>query len=56
MKTIQEVLNEYRVELKSTNRHVTVYTCKRLSQKNKLIIPVTSLNASCTISLLKEGK
>lgn len=35
MKTIQEVLNEYSIELKSEKRHATVYTCKKVLQENK---------------------
>jgi hypothetical protein len=45
IKTIQEVLKEYTIELKSETRNVIVYTCKRTSQKNKLTSATTRLNA-----------
>lgn len=44
MKKIQEVLNQYNVELKSTDRHITVYACKKVEQKSKLKGPAKRVN------------
>jgi hypothetical protein len=47
MKKIQEVLNEYSVELKNTDRHITVYSCKRVEQKNKSKVSVKRSATFC---------
>jgi hypothetical protein len=47
MKKIQEILNEYNIELKSSDQRITVYTCKRIEQKNKLKVSVKRLDTFC---------
>jgi hypothetical protein len=47
MKKIQEVLNEYSIELKSADRHITVYACKRVEQKNKSKVSVKRSATFC---------
>jgi hypothetical protein len=47
MKKIQEILNEYSVELKSADGHVSVYACKKVEQKNKSNVSVKRLDTFC---------
>ena len=47
MKKLQEVLNEYSVELKSADQHITVYTCKKAEEKNKSKVPAKRSTSFC---------
>jgi hypothetical protein len=45
MKTIQEVLKEYSVELKSADAKASIYACKRLLNETNLTAPAARLKA-----------
>jgi hypothetical protein len=50
MKTIQEVLDEYHVELKNTNPHASVYTCKKVVKKKPIMHFIQSGNSSTLLN------
>jgi hypothetical protein len=47
IKKIQEILNEYSVELKSADQHITTYVCKKVGEKNKLKVSAKQLDTFC---------